>query len=87
MSDERGLEFGDLDTRNTQQFKAGIVFSPKGKGLFARPAVRLLYGLQHSNQNNAFGNQFETRESNINTFAPVERHLHHLVGLEAETWF
>ena len=87
QSDLRGLEYGDLDTRNTQQIKGGLLFSPKGRGLFARPVVRLLYGLQHSNQNNAFGNQFEQRESNENTFAPVERHIHHLVALEAETWF
>jgi hypothetical protein len=87
QSDLRGLEYGDLDTRKTRQFKGGLLFSPKGRGLFARPVIRLLYGLQHSNQNNAFGNQFEQRESNENTFAPVERRLHHLVALEAETWF
>ena len=87
MSDARGLEFGDLATRITRQLKGGLIFSPKGKGLFARPVVRLLYGLQHSDQNNAFGNQFETRESNENTFQPVQRRLHHLVALEAETWF
>ena len=87
QSDLRGLEYGDLATRTTQQIKTGLLFSPKGRGLFARPVIRLLYGAQISNQNNAFGNQFEQRESNENTFAPVERHLHHLVALEAETWF
>jgi hypothetical protein len=87
MSDSRGLEFGDLETRITKQIKGGLLFSPKGKGLFARPLIRLLYGLQHSNENNAFGNAFETRESNENTFSPVQRHLHHLIALEAEAWF
>ena len=87
QSDLRGLEYGDLSTRNTRQLKGGLIFSPKGRGLFARPVVRLLYGLQHSNQNNAFGNQFEERESNENTFEPVQRRYHHLIALEAETWF
>ena len=86
-SDPRGLEYGDSNVRLTQQLKIGPVFSPLGTGLYTRPSLRLLYGVQHSTQNNAFGNSFVTTLDENNTFQTVERHWHHVIALEAEAWF
>ncbi len=86
-ADARGLEFGDSDTRETFQFKVGPVLQPKGMGVFNRPSFRLLYGLQWSNQNNAFGNGFVESLDDFNVFGTQENHLHHVVSLEVETWF
>jgi len=85
--DTRGLEYGDADTRTTWQGKAGLVFNPLGPGIYSRPSLRLLYGLQHSNQNNAFSNQFVTSLDQYNAFGTVEQHWHHMFALEAEAWF
>jgi hypothetical protein len=85
--DTRGLETGDSDTRRTWQGKAGVVLNPLGPGVFVRPSLRLLYGLQYSNQNNAFGNAFVDSVDQYNDFGTVERHWHQLVALEAEVWF
>jgi hypothetical protein len=86
-SDTRGLEYGAASVRTTQQLKLGPVLSPLGTGIYTRPTLRLLYGLQHSSQNNAFGNSFvETLDEN-SQFQTVERHFHHVVALEAEAWF
>jgi hypothetical protein len=87
IADARGLEFGDADMRNTVQGKVGVLFSPSGKGIWARPALRLLYGLQYSNMQNAFGNSFETSLDQHNQFASVERHWHSVIAVEAEGWF
>jgi len=87
LADTRGLEFGDTDTRTTWQGKAGFVFNPLGPGIFSRPSLRLLYGLQHSNQNNAFSNHFVTTLDQYNEFGTVEQHWHHVLALEAEAWF
>lgn len=87
LSNNRGLQFGDTDTRNTWQGKAGFIFSPAGRGLWTRPAIRLLYGTQYSNQQEAFGNSFNANLSQYNYFPDVERHWHHVVALEAEGWF
>lgn len=87
QSDSRGLEFGDLDTRETFQLKLGPVLSPLGIGPFTRPQFRVLYGAQWSNQNNAFGNSFVDSLSDFNDFGTQERHWHHVVALEVETWF
>lgn len=87
VADTRGLEFGDTDTRTTWQGKAGLVFNPLGPGIFSRPSLRLLYGLQHSNQNNAFSNHFVTTLDQYNEFGTVEQHWHHVLALEAEAWF
>lgn len=87
VSDTRGLEFGDLETRNTWQGKLGFVLNPTGTGIFSRPSLRLLYGVQRSNQNNAFGNSFVTTLDEFNDFGSPEQHWHHLVALEAEAWF
>lgn len=87
VSDARGLEFGDADTRNTVQLKVGPVLQPTGMGIFTRPSFRLLYGLQHSSQNNAFGNSFVETLDEFNDFQVVEQHVHHVLALEVETWF
>jgi hypothetical protein len=85
--DSRGLESGDTDTRHTWQGKTGFVFNPLGPGIYTRPSLRLLYGAQYSNQNNAFGNSFVENIDQYNEFGNVERHWHHLVALETEAWF
>jgi len=87
ISDSRGLEFGDLSVRNTVQMKAGVVLNPTGFGVYARPSLRLLYGVQHSNQQAAFGNGFSDSLSQFNQFPGSEVHWHHLISLEAEGWF
>ena len=87
LPDTRGLEYGDTDTRVTWQGKAGFVFNPLGPGIFSRPSLRLLYGVQHSNQNNAFSNQFVTTLDQYNEFGTVEQHWHQVLALEAEAWF
>ncbi|MCB9746339.1 MAG: hypothetical protein H6740_27430, partial [Alphaproteobacteria bacterium] len=58
LPDSRGLEYGDTDTRYTWQGKGGVNFNPLGPGAYVRPSLRVLYGVQYSNQNNAFGNSF-----------------------------
>jgi hypothetical protein len=83
----RGLETGDTDTRNTWQGKGGLVLSPLGTGIYTRPSFRLLYGLQASNVNQAFGNNFVERLDQFEDFAAVEQHWHHLFAAEAEVWF
>jgi hypothetical protein len=87
IADSRGLQFGDSDLRNTFQGKAGVLFSPSGRGIWSRPALRLLYGLQYSNMQDAFGNNFATSLDQYNQFATVERHWHSVVAIEAEGWF
>ncbi|MDP6932015.1 MAG: hypothetical protein QGG40_03825 [Myxococcota bacterium] len=85
--DTEGLQYGDTDTRNTWQGKGGLVLNPMGPGVFTRPSLRLLYGTQHSNQNNAFGNSFIETLDQHGDFDAVERHWHHLISLETEVWF
>ena len=85
--DARGLEYGDHDTRTTLQGKGGFVLNPLGPGIYTRPSLRLLYGLQWSSQNNAFGNSFVESLDQYNAFGNVERHLHHVLALETEVWF
>ncbi len=87
IGDARGLEYGDLDTRKTWQGKFGWVLNPLGFGVYTRPSLRLLYGVQHSNQNNAFGNSFIDSLDDFNIFPNQEQHWHHLLALEAEAWF
>jgi len=82
-----GLAFGDAATRTTWQGKTGLVLNPLGRGVYTRPSLRLLYGVQWSSQNNAFGNAFVDTPDQYNSFVPVERHLHHLISLETEVWF
>lgn len=87
VPDSRGLQYGDTDTRYTWQGKTGLVLSPLGPGIYTRPSLRLLYGVQYSNQNNAFGNSFVENLDQYNEFGNVERHWHHVVALETEVWF
>lgn len=86
-TDAEGLEYGDSDERTTIQAKGGVVLSPLGPGLWTRPSIRLLYGLQWSSQNNAYGNSFVTTLDQYNDFGNVERHFHNVLALEAEAWF
>lgn len=87
VPDARGLEFGDADTRNTWQGKFGVVLNPLGYGIFTRPSLRILYGTQYSNQNNAFGNNFVETLDQFDYFGNKERHWHHVIAVEAEAWF
>ena len=86
-SDSRGLEFGDADTRVTWQGKAGIVLNPLGKGIYTRPSIRVLYGLQWSSENHAWNNSFVSTLDQFNQFGAFESHWHHVLALEAEAWF
>jgi len=85
--DTDGLETGDDDTRVTFQGKGGLVLNPLGPGIYTRPSLRLLYGVQYSTQNNAFGNSFVDSLDQYATFDAVEQHWHHLLALETEIWF
>ena len=67
--------------------KLGPVLNPFGEGIFSRPSLRLLYGAQWSNVHNAFGNHFVDSLDDFNVFGTDERHWHHVIALEAETWF
>ncbi len=89
VTDSRGLEFGDTDTRTTWQGKVGVVFNPLGPGIYTRPSLRLLYGVQYSNQHAAFGNAFVQSLDQFSDFELPEEdvHWHHLVALETEVWF
>jgi len=87
IADPRGLEFGDSDTRNTWQGKFGFVFNPLGYGIYTRPSLRILYGVQYSTQNNAFSNNFVASLDEFNDFQAKEQHWHHVLALEAEAWF
>ncbi len=87
VPDTRGFEMGDSDTRNTWQLKGGLVLNPTGFGIYARPSLRLLYGLQYSNQQAAYGNAFVASLDQYNLFIGPERHWHSLVAVEAEAWF
>lgn len=87
-ANSQGLEFGDTDTRSTWQLKAGIVLNPSGFGIYTRPSLRLIWGLQYSNVHNAFGNSFVTSLDQFNEFRETgDRHWHSVIALEAEGWF
>lgn len=89
-----GLEYGDLDKRKTWQGKVGFVLNPGGTGIFARPSLRLLYGVQYSNAHDAFPNSNTDSVDLTNEFFGQdtlknlsERHWHHVISIEAEAWF
>jgi hypothetical protein len=87
-ADSRGLEYGDQDKRDTWQLKAGFVLNPLGPGIYTRPSIRLLYGLQYSTMHNAFGNSFSQTLDQYNEFQEsTDRRWHSVVALEAEGWF
>lgn len=87
VPDDRGLEMGDSPNRNTYQLKAGVTLNPTGLGIFARPEIRLLYGLQYSTQQAAYGNGFVNDLQQYNYFLGAERHWHSVIAIEAEGWF
>lgn len=87
LSDLRGLEFGDSETRDTWQLKVGPVLSPLGLGVYTRPSFRVLYGLQWSSQINAFGNSFVESLDQFNQYGAPNQRWHHLIALEVEAWF
>lgn len=72
-------EFTDgAPARDTWQGKVGVVLSPAGPSMSARPALRLLYGAQHASTGGAWPGAPDTAR---------DRRWHHLVSLEAEAWF
>ncbi len=87
LPDSDGFEYGDTDTRVTFQGKTGFVLNPLGPGIYTRPSLRILYGVQVSNDNNAFGNSFVETIDQYNEFGNVEQHVHHVIALETEAWF
>lgn len=88
LPDTRGLEFGDQNVRNTVQLKTGVVLNPTGPGIYTRPSIRLLYGVQYSTMHAAFGNAFAERIDQFNVFSPSTTiSWHHLFSLESEGWF
>jgi hypothetical protein len=88
LPDARGLEFGDQNVRNTVQLKTGLVLNPTGRGIYTRPSIRLLYGVQYSTAHAAFGNAFAERIDQFNVFSPSATiSWHHLISLESEGWF
>ncbi|MBS1152528.1 MAG: hypothetical protein H6Q89_4226, partial [Myxococcaceae bacterium] len=88
VSDSRGYEVGNAGVRDTMQLKGGLVLNPTGIGIYARPSIRLLYGVQYSTMHAAFGNGFSESLNQFNQF-PVgsDRHWHHLISIESEGWF
>jgi len=88
VANSLGYGFGDSAVRNNWQLKTGIVLNPTGFGIYARPSIRLLYGLQLSNQHAAFSNAFAQRLDQFDAFMPTGTiSWHHLVSLESEGWF
>ena len=88
IADSRGLQFGDTDQRITWQGKGGVVFNPLGTGIYNRPSLRVLYGLQYSNVHDAFANNFADSLDQYNQFPEhKDRHLHSVFAIEAEAWF
>jgi len=88
IPDVDGLEWGDTDTKHTYQIKTGFTINPAGRGIYSRPVIRLLYGVQHSNVQGAFGNSFEESLNRRNQFnLNRDIHWHHMVRVEFEHWF
>lgn len=88
IPDSEGLEWGDTDTKHTYQIKTGFTINPAGRGIYSRPVIRLLYGVQHSNVQAAFGNSFEESLNRRNQFnLNRDIHWHHMVRVEFEHWF
>lgn len=86
--DTQGLQWGDTDTKYTLQVKTGPVLNPTGRGIYARPSVRLLFGAQYSNVHAAFGNTLVESFDRRNNFrVNKDIHWHYMVRIEAEHWF
>lgn len=62
---------------DTWQGKGGVVLSPAGPVMGARPALRFLYGAQHSTKPGAWSGADPGETAT----------WHHLAAVEAETWF
>ena len=62
-------------------------FESKWCRYFQSTILRVLYGSQYSNQNNAFGNAFVESLDQYNNFGNREQHWHHVVAVETESWF
>ncbi len=64
------------------------MLNPSGFGIYTRPSLRLIWGLQYSNVHNAFSNSFVTSLDQFNEFRETsDRHWHSVIALEAEGWF
>ncbi len=87
LADSEGLQYGDSAIRRTVQAKGGIVLNPLGPGIYTRPSLRILYGLQYSTQNQAWGNSFVQTLNQFDEFGAYESHFHHVIAIEAEAWF
>jgi hypothetical protein len=85
--DALGLQYGDSNVRDTWQGKWGIIFNPTGPGIFTRPSLRILYGLQYSTAQDAFESGYVSSLNQNNEFVGPEQHWHSVCGVEAETWF
>jgi hypothetical protein len=87
VPDPLGLQYGDSAYRDTWQGKWGIVFNPKGEGIYTRPSLRLLYGLQYSSQQDAFQSGYVNNLNQYNQFVGPEQHWHSVFGADLEGWF
>ena len=65
----------------------GIVFNPKGEGIYTRPSLRLLYGIQYSTAQDAFQSGYVNSLNQYNQFVGPEQHWHSVVGFDVEDWF
>ncbi len=87
VPDPLGLQYGDASYRDTWQGKLGIVFNPKGEGIYTRPSLRLLYGIQYSTEQDAFQSGYVNSLNQYNQFVGPEQHWHSVVGFDVEDWF
>ncbi len=87
VSDPLGLQFGDSPYRDTWQGKWGVVFNPNGRGIYNRPSLRFLYGLQYSTAQDAFQSGYVNNLNQYNQFVGPEQHWHSVAGIETEGWF
>jgi len=88
VPDNDGLEWGDTDTKHTWQFKFGPMINPKGRGIYNRPSIRLLMGIQYSNVHAAYGNSYiESLERKNIWNNRQDSHWHYMFSAEVEHWF
>lgn len=86
--DNRGLEYGETNMRNTLQVKLGPVLNPNGRGIYNRPTIRLLFGVQLSNVHAAFPNNYVPALNSNNVFNyGKDVNEHYMVSLEVEHWW
>jgi len=87
VEDPLGLQYGDSAYRDTWQGKVGVVFNPKGTGIYTRPSLRILYGLQYSTAQDAFQSGYVNNLNQYNQFVGPEQHWHSVLGADLEGWF